>query len=352
MRALIDGVFFETWQLFFVMSPYLLLGFTVAGVLKVLIPDKFLSKHFSGKGIWPVFKAALAGIPLPLCSCGVIPVTAHLRKLGATKGAAISFIISTPSVGVGSILATASLLGWVFTFIRLAADFVIGILAGLLVNIFVASEKIALEDNGSESIHQEVLDKSSQPSACCSHKKTYMSKLKSIFNYAYLELVEDVAKWLLLGLFIGGVISYFMPADLVSEYLGTKWISYTAMLVIGLPMYVCATGSIPMVAPLILKGMNPGAGLIFLIVGPATNTATMAFIAGKLGIRTFVIYLVSIIIGSLGFGLGMDLLWSNLGINIKDVGGMQMLPEWLYLVSSLVMALMIIKALFLRGKKF
>lgn len=344
MREFINGVALETWRLFFVMSPYLLFGFTVAGILKVLVPDSFLSRHFSGKGILPILKAALAGIPLPLCSCGVIPVTSHLRKLGATKGATVSFIISTPSIGAGSILATASLLGWVFTLIRLLADLVIGVVAGLLINIFV--DKKELNDKGNKDTHTRTLQNSSLKG-----DKSTGKRFLSILNYAYIELVEDVAKWLVVGLVIGGAISYFMPTDIISYYLGTKWISYTSMLIIGLPMYVCATGSIPMVAPLILKGMNPGAGLIFLIVGPATNTATMSFIAGKLGVRTFIIYLFTIVLGSVLFGLGMDMLWSEFGVSMKEVAGSHTLPHWLYMLSSLIMLMAVIKAIFFRGKK-
>jgi len=317
MRALI----LEIWLLTLAMSPYLLLGFTIAGVLKVLIPEEFLVKHLSGRSISSVFKAALIGVPLPLCSCGVIPVTAHLKKAGAGRGAILSFLTSTPTTGVDSILATVSLLGWPFALLRTAASFFIGILSGVAANIFTKEEPLPKAE---KHIHD-----GTKP--CCMPPK---KKFINIFKYAYFELIDDVGKWIVIGLVVGGLISYFIPATLVERYLGNPLISYSFMLLLGIPMYVCSTGSIPIAASLIMKGMSPGAGLVFLIAGPATNTATISFVGGKLGSRSLFIYLSSIVIGAVLFGGIVDMGLPGLGIQMMSMERMHMLPYWLQLVSS------------------
>ena len=327
MRALI----LEIWSLTLAMSPYLLLGFTIAGVLKVLIPEEFLVKHLSGKSISSVFKAALIGVPLPLCSCGVIPVTAHLKKSGAGRGAILSFLTSTPTTGVDSILATVSLLGWPFALLRTAASFFIGILSGVAANIFTKQEpKPKIEGH----VHDGT-------KSCCMPPK---KKFINIFKYAYLELIDDVGKWIVIGLVVGGLISYFIPATLVGRYLGNPLISYSFMLLLGIPMYVCSTGSIPIAASLIMKGMSPGAGLVFLIAGPATNTATISFVGGKLGSRSLFIYLASIIIGAVLFGGIVDIGFPGLGVEMMSMERMQMLPYWLKLGSSWLLLGLILRS--------
>jgi uncharacterized protein len=321
------GLLNEIWFLLLAMAPYLLFGFTVAGVLKVLIPEEFMIRHLSGQKWGSVFKAALVGVPLPLCSCGVIPVTAHLKKAGAGRGAIISFLTSTPTTGVDSIFATFSLLGGIFTLMRVIASFFIGILGGLLANIFITDDK-----NNVQDIHEDCDD-------CTMHQgKGVFGKIKDMFHYAYFELIDDVGKWLIIGIVAGGLISYFIPAQIVENYFGNPWVSYTVMLLIGIPMYVCATGSIPIAASLILKGMSPGAGLVFLIAGPATNTATISFVGGKLGKKTLFIYLASIILGSVLFGALVDLLWPGLGHDIKSAADtMKMLPYWLEVSCAVVL---------------
>lgn len=326
----------ETWHLLLAMSPYLLFGFGVAGILKVLIPDEYLVKHLSGRKWTSVFKAAMVGVPLPLCSCGVIPVTAHLKKSGAGRGAVISFLTSTPTSGIDSIFASYSLLGLVFALMRVLASFFIGIFAGILSNIF-AAEKAMKGNNFKED---------AACGATCANCSNIgvTSKIKRMLDYAYVELIDDVGGWLLIGIFAGSLISYFVPTSLVENYFNNPFISYTVMLIVGLPMYVCATGSIPIAASLILKGMNPGAGLVFLIAGPATNTATISFVGGKLGRKTLFIYLSSIILGSIGFGLLMDLVWPDLGYGIRSASNsMQMLPYWLEVSCSILLIIFILR---------
>ena len=282
------------------MSPYLLLGFTAAGILRVLIPDAVVLKYLSGNKWKSVLNASLVGVPLPLCSCGVLPVTAHLSKMGVKRGPILSFLTSTPTTGVDSIFATYSLMGGLFTLLRVLASFTIGVFSGIMANLFLSKEDLAPKK-------EEI-----KPS-CCSVQP------KSAFNYAYVDLINDIAKWLIIGIVGGGLISYFVPESFISEHLSNPFISYGLMSLIGLPMYVCSTGSIPIAMSLIMKGMNPGAGLVFLISGPATNTATMSFIAGKFGVKTLVVYLLSIIIGSVAWGVMLDNLWPSFGYHFHDV---------------------------------
>jgi len=332
-----QGLLLEMWNLLVQMAPYLLFGFTIAGVLKVLLPEEMLVKHLAGKSWTSVFKAAMVGVPLPLCSCGVIPVTAHLKRSGAGNGAILSFLTSTPTTGVDSIFATMSLLGWPFAIMRIIASFFIGIVAGLVTNIFGTGTT----GDG----HIDHSDGSCGDECKIVARHGFLSGVRSAFEYAYFELIDDVGKWLVIGVAAGGVISYFVPTHLVQTYLGSTWISYTVMLLVGIPMYVCATGSIPIAASLIMKGMSPGAGLVFLIAGPATNTATISFVAGKLGRRPVFIYLGSIIVGAVLFGALTDLVLPQLGINMGAMSAdMQMLPSWVGISSAIILVILILKS--------
>ena len=311
MGFMIRGLLLETWNLLREMAPYLLLGFTVAGLLRVIIPDAVVVKYLSGKKWKSVVNASLIGVPLPLCSCGVIPVTAYLKKMGVKRGAILSFLTSTPTTGVDSILATYSLMGGLFTFLRVASSFTIGIFSGIMANIFSSKEDELQETQKSEPIKCEF------HAAQESFEGTVWFKVKRVFSYACVDLIDDVGKWLVIGIVAGGLISYFVPTEIVTKYLGNPVISYALMLAIGIPMHVCSTGSIPIAASLIMKGMSPGAGLVFLIAGPATNTATISFVGGKFGFKTLFIYLSSIILGSVVWGALLDLLWPNFGMQIN-----------------------------------
>jgi len=330
------GLLREIWFLLLEMAPYLLLGFLVAGILHVLIPAEKVTKHLAQNNMASVIKASLFGVPLPLCSCGVIPVAAHLKKQGANKGPLLSFLVSTPTTGVDSILATYSLLGILFAVVRPVAALFSGLLAGLM------SIPHSEQDSQTEASNNNcVICTDEDP-----HSHTIMENTRHSIKYAFIELVEDVGKWIALGIIIGGVIGYFVPASIIEKYLGNPFLAYPLMLLIGIPMYVCATGSIPMVAPLILKGMTPGAGLVFLFAGPATNTATLSFVGGEMGRKSLITYLTSIIVGSLLFGFLIDLIWNMSGRDLNLITGtMEMLPEWLKISSGIVLILLILKAI-------
>jgi len=259
-----------------------------------------------------------------------------LRKEGAGKGSTVSFLSSTPTSGIDSILATYSLLGPLFAFIRPIAAFFAGILGGSLTGIFEKDfeEKIKPTKNNSCNICNN--DKL--------HSHSLLEKVRYIFRYGFIELIEDSGKWILIGVIIGGIIGFIIPGDFIEQYLGNPFLAYPIMLLISIPMYICATGSIPIAAALIIKGISPGAGLIFLIAGPATNTATLSFVSGKLGKKNLFIYLFSIIITALLFGLIVDFIWKTSGKDMNLItGGMEMLPMWLKTISAFIFSGLIIR---------
>ncbi|RKY41924.1 MAG: hypothetical protein DRP85_04555 [Candidatus Makaraimicrobium thalassicum] len=295
--GIIPGILKEAYFLLNKMSPFLLFGFLFAGVLHIFLKTNTVSRHLGKSGFLPVVKASLFGIPLPLCSCSVIPAAMSLRKEGASRGAVLSFLISTPTTGVDSIFATYSLLGGLFTVYRIIASFVTGVLSGILAN-FLIKEQVSLPEGEAERCK-----------LCSSGEKHVHSipyKIKGVFSYAFGDLLKDSGMALLAGIVIGGAISYFLPESFIETYLSSGIKAMFAMLLVGIPMYVCATASIPIAAALILKGMNPGAAFVFLMAGPATNIVTMMVVAKNIGRKSLAIYLGSIIFSSIVLGLLLD----------------------------------------------
>lgn len=327
------------------MSPYLLFGFFFAGILHVLFPIDAFARHLGKSGFWSVVKAVIFGIPLPLCSCGVIPSAILLRKRGASRGAILSFLVATPITGIDSIMATYSLMGLFFTVFRVIASSLTAIVTGVLGNLILPKEESVM--------HVHHYPPTSDDPQCC-HDEAAKSSMKihhrvgELFRYAFIELLGDVWKWLALGVIIGGMISYFVPESLIQRYLGGGIQSMVIMLVVGIPMYVCATGSIPIAAALMLKGMSPGAALVFLLAGPATNAVTFTVVAKELGKGAAVIYVSCIAVMSLLMGLALDLFWgkgSSLSLHAMAYG--PMLPSWVS-HSSTVLFLVLILVVFAR----
>lgn len=328
------GISHESVHLFMEMAPYLLFGFLFAGLLHVFVSLEWIAKHLGKRRLSSVIKAVLLGIPLPLCSCGVIPAAVTLRKKGASRGAVVSFLISTPITGIDSILATYSLMGPLFTIYRVVSSAITAFIAGVFTNFLIG------EGESSQSAAQvEVHCRS-----CC-HKetevkeaRTFKSSSMEFFRYAFFELIDDIWKWLVAGVIIGGVISYAVPPTFVEHYLGSGWLSMLIMLGVGIPMYICATGSIPIAAALMLKGMSPGAALVFLLAGPATNAITIAVISKEMGTKTTVIYVGTIAVMSILFGFTLDSGWNIMSDYIPSaMMEMSMLPPWLVLASSILL---------------
>ncbi len=278
------------WDLSVDMAPYLLLGFLFAGILKVFLPQGMMNKYLGKSSFKSVLNASLLGIPLPLCSCGVLPAGISLYKNGASKGSSVSFLISTPQTGVDSILVTWSMLGLPLAIIRPIAALITGLTGGIITN--------RLEKNDlkiPESIKPKTVDLPKQ-------KKS----LGKVLHYAFIEMLMDIAKWLIIGLLIAALISVILPNNFFTEFKLNGFYGMLIMLVASIPLYVCATASVPIAAVLLMKGISPGALLVFLMAGPATNAATISVVGNNLGKKTLFAYLFSIIAGSLAFGLIID----------------------------------------------
>jgi len=281
----------EIINLWLDVSPYLLLGIVIAGFMHLSVGREFITRQLGKGGPASIIKATLIGIPLPVCSCGVIPLAAALRKDGAHRSSVLSFMVSTPTTGIDSIMATYSLLGPLFAFFRPLAALVSGILVGLA-DYFIEGRK---EKNIPFIKHEHV-------------KIKPVFKLKEFFRYSFVEIPQDIGRWLIIGTIIGAAISAFIPKGLFSHYLGFP-LDYLAAIGIGIPLYVCASGSIPIAVSLMAKGISAGAVLAFLITGPATNAITLSFVRAKLGKKSFYIYLASIIFTAVTLGLIFDKLW-------------------------------------------
>jgi len=270
------------------MAPYLLFGFFFAGLLKAFFPTDGIVRFMGKNNFRSVLNAALLGVPLPLCSCGVIPTAVSFYRSGATKGATTSFLISTPQTGVDSMLATYSLLGLPFAIIRPIVALITGLVGGAASHAFDKEQFSPADKDPDRGIIRA--------------KPTFMQRIKTVVQYGFGELVEDIVKWLLIGLIAATLLSMLIPDSFFSRYIGNPWIEMLVVLAASVPLYICATGSIPLAAVLLMKGISPGAALVFLMAGPATNVATMMVISNTMGKKAFFIYLATIVGGALFFG--------------------------------------------------
>ena len=279
------------FSIFNTMSFYLLLGFLFAGILHVLVPQQLFSKYLSQNNWVSVLYATLFGIPLPLCSCGVIPMAMALYREGASKGSVIAFLIATPQTGVDSIIATYSLLGLPFAIIRPIVALFTAMFAGLTTNIFTSQQNVTPVQVAEQKQETQL---------------SFIQKLKRIFQYGYVEMMEDIGKMLLFGLIVAGLIAYFVPDNFFMMFGHNTILTMLLVLLVAVPMYVCATGSIPIAIALMLKGMSPGTALVLLMAGPAANIASMLVIGKVLGKKTFALYLTTLVIGAIASGLIID----------------------------------------------
>ncbi len=306
------------------MAPYILFGLIFAGILHEFVPDSLVTKHLGKGNIFSVIKATLFGVPLPVCSCGVIPLATSIKKSGASKGSTLSFLISTPITGVDSILATYGIFGWIFTIYRVITSMIIAMVSGILANLFdkeeIAAKPAFSAVRSTNTFSPTISIPQNEEASCCStasccEPETKSFWLTSALRYAFITLLGDIAKPLIWGLLLGALITVAIPqsiSDILTEY---SWLSYIIVIAIAVPMYVCATASLPIAAGLMLSGVSAGAAFVFLSAGPATNTVTIGVVKKMLGTRSLLIYLGSIIVGSIVFGLGLDYLFSASEIN-------------------------------------
>lgn len=314
------------------MAIYILLGLLIAGVLKQLIPDDFIIKHLGKGSISSVIKSTILGIPLPVCSCSVIPLAQGLRKEGASKGSVQSFLISSPITGVDSILATFSFFGLVFTIFRVVSSVIIAILVGIIQNL-VEKEDIKNENKVS----------SSKINCCdsnCSNTKDKKSfSIKAVFSYAYITLFKDMVKPLFIGLIFGALFTSLAPKEYTALLFENQWLTYFVIILFAMPLYICATASLPIAAALILEGMSPGAAFIFLTAGPATSLITMSVVFKTLGKISLIIYLSTILFLSLLFGYLFDTIFSEINIINFDLENEH--SSIISQIASLIMLLML-----------
>ena len=273
------------------MSPYVLLGFFIAGLLHAFVSQATMGRHLSGRGWRPVVKAALFGIPLPLCSCGVLPTAVSLRRNGASRGATTSFLIATPQTGVDSIAATYSLLGLPFAILRPVAALVGSVAGGLAV------------DRGSGDTGAECVDTGAEKL-----KTGFTVRLVEALRYGFVDMVASVGKWLLIGLVVAAVITVAVPEDLFTGLSAYPLLAMLLMVAVAVPMYICATGSIPIALSLMLKGLSPGTAFVMLMAGPAANFASVLVLSRTMGRRATAIYVGSVMVTSICFGLMIDML--------------------------------------------
>ncbi len=455
--ALLSGILFAAWEIFVEAAPYLLFGFGVAGLLNILVPDQKIVEYLGNSAgkVRSVINASLAGLPLPLCSCGVIPAAMSIRKRGANRGATLSFLISTPQTGVDSIAITYALLDPIMTVFRPIATLATAILAGLADNLLIGEEEeekkqditakkvdllaipalpgtsalasgsgrdsisscssacssacgcslpeyphpekteavkaVAINKHPTEKISPLTLSTRTIPtqnistqnistnlpqdetSSCgcscgCSGndneeerksqkieegKKPMHTRLLEGMKYAYIELLGDISKWILIGILLAGIISYLVPESLIRDYLGGGLGSMLVMLVVGIPLYICATASTPLAATLVAKGMSPGTAFVFLLAGPATNAATVTMVARFLGKRSAALYLGVISLCALGAGILLDFLYLKLGISATATLGSagEMLPETVKLGFAAILLPLMLYGIFRQKKE-
>jgi len=308
---IIWGIFRECWHLLAESALFVLFGFFVAGFVKAFLPDEIVARHLGRNSVGSVIKASLLGIPLPLCSCGVIPAAIELRRQGAGKGASAAFLISTPESGVDSIAITWALLDPIMTMVRPVAAFVTATVAGLLINRL--PEEAPTWNNEKAGCGCQ---SGCGREAIINSGRSFWRRVKDGLAYAFGDLLGDIGRWLLLGIAVAGTISWALPDDFLAVHLGSEGLSLAAMLVAGVPLYICATASTPIAAALVLKGLSPGAALVFLLAGPATNAATVTVIGRYWGRRVTGIYLVSIAVCALSLGWLTNRLYAWTGIDI------------------------------------
>ncbi len=281
----------------------LLVGIALAGLVRVFLDETNVRRFLKGSKSWVIFKSALFGIPLPLCSCSVIPVAHQLRQSGLSKGGTTAFLVSTPETGVDSIFLTYSLTDPLMTVARPITAFVTAMAAGLAVEMSPSAD-IAIS---------EPVDTCEDSCSCATDSpdnrpNTLIGKIIDGLKYAFGDLMADLAPYLVIGYLLAGVAALLLGDQFgaIPDVLRSGWGSYVGAIVVGLPLYICATSSTPLAAVLLSFGFSPGAVLVFLIVGPATNVASLTVVRKILKGRATVIYLAAIVIVAVLCGLAVD----------------------------------------------
>jgi uncharacterized membrane protein YraQ (UPF0718 family) len=330
-------------------APWLLLGLVLGGLLKTLMPIAWLETHLKGEGFWPVIKAALLGAPLPLCSCGVLPAALGLRRAGASRSATVSFLVSTPETGIDSVSVTYALLGPLMAITRPIAAVISAITAGLLVA------------RSNPDIPPQIASQASAPNSCCSSSEAVSmsccssevqsangcggesqdgkwTRLFSGIQYAFTDLLDGILLWLLIGLLFSAAVQTWMPAEFLAVW-GSGLLAMILMILVSIPMYVCATASTPIAAGLMMSGISPGTVLVFLLAGPASNIGSLGVIQKELGKHAMIAYLAGVAGVAIASGVLLDWFVIQLGIDIQAqvVASDHLVPSWIAWAALLVL---------------
>lgn len=378
-----------TWSMALAAAPWLIVGLIVAALIKVYVPSTWMTQFLKGRG--GVIKAAFIGAPLPLCSCGVIPAALAIRRQGASRGSVMSFLVATPETGVDSVAVSYALLGPFLAIVRpISAIFsaiITGMIGAAIPESPEADSPAVTEQSGSccsskpktscceSEIPEEPIttccgsQAESEPepvSSCCSSKPEPVSSCCSSKTEAtdqskpglFASLIDaagqilgDTVKWLLIGLFMAGTISAFLDPGKLSE-LGSGLPVMLLMVVVGIPMYICAVASTPLAASLLITGLSPGSVLVFMLAGPATNIATLGVVRKELGTRYMVAYLIGVSVTAITCGLATDAIAGAMGIvasaQAQHAHEHEMIPQWLAITCLVILVLLAIKPLRVR----
>ena len=322
------------WQMLHDAGLYVAVGFLAAGLIHVLVSREWMTRHLGGRGFGAVVKAAIIGAPLPLCSCSVLPAAYALHRKGASRGATVSFLISTPETSVDSIAVTWALLGPVMAVVRPAAAVMTAMVAGFAETVRGRREPPhEVDPPACEACESDSCEHVARPGAW-----------SRFWRFVVFEMADDVGPTLVIGLILAGLVTVLVPDDFFVAYLASEWASMLVMLVIGLPLYVCATASTPLAAALAMKGLNPGAALVFLLVGPATNLATVLMVGRMLGRTSAALYVGTIAVLALGCGAALNAATGALAVEVMPEHVHRILPEWVYVGGGVLLAAYLLHA--------
>lgn len=352
MNNIIIEIVQETWMILVMAGPYILFGFLMAGLIHTFVPTAKIVALLGRRNWKSVFMASVCGVPLPLCSCSVLPTAAALRQKGASRGATTSFLISTPETGVDSIVMTYGIMDLTMAILRPLAAFITASVSGICVNLWGGADEPPPKPTISSCCHCSPKSGDSRlenepPSAGNPPMRAWWLE---IIRYGFWELSNDLSHWLALGLVLSGIISACIPESFFQGWAGQGVSSLFLMLAISMPMYICASGSTPIAAVMVAKGLSPGAALVFLLAGPATNIGSVPVLLKILGRRATILYLVSIFLVTFSIGLAVNQYYSNtdLSPHIAIHSNMEEMDGVWGLLSALILLVLLVKGWIVR----
>jgi HflK protein len=342
----------ETWAIMEEASVFLLLGFVLGGVLAVVVPQKLILRLLGRGRISSVLWASAIGVPLPLCSCGVLPAALRLSKQGATKGATVSFLISTPETDIDAIALTYGLMGPRFAVFRAIAGVVTAIAGGIATNLFAERRRQPGDALGEPAPATAPVTSALAPAEIPrvedgGHAVALADRIRHVFRYAFGELLDEIAHWLVMGIVVAALVTVLVPPSLIERYFGGGLVTMLLMLLIAIPIYTCASASTPIAAALVLKGLDPGAALVFLLAGPATNIGAVIVLLKFLGPRVVTIYLASIALVSVFAGYILNWLFARWQLDpVAEIGAASgLVPDLLKVAGAVVLTALLVRSL-------